>query len=256
MVTSAAVRSRAASARSRTSRAQTRVLFGCSRASQSGWLLGDLLGEQVLRGASSVVQKSSILSMRSRPGRGAAPLQRRDMILVGFEPESRTSISTGQSAAGMSEAAKNHPPALSRVSSDRCRSCCDSCAIAVSRLPARRSRVRARRVRGSRRRSPRGRSVGGGDDGRFQRLASALSGLAEASAARPASTVEKLRGRRLVEHGEARADIGLERELMQQPRAEGVDGLHLQAARRLQRRGKQPPRPRALRASGLRPVES
>ena len=47
----------------------------------------------------------------------------------------------------------------------------------------------------------------------------------------------------LVQHLEARRDIGLERKLMQQPRAEGVDGLHLQAARRLQRQGEQPPRP-------------
>ena len=57
--------------------------------------------------------------------------------------------------------------------------------------------------------------------------------------------IEQLRGRGLVQHGEARGDIGLERKLVQQPRAEGVDGLHLQPARRLQRRGEQPARPRA-----------
>ena len=55
---------------------------------------------------------------------------------------------------------------------------------------------------------------------------------------------------RLVEHGEARRDIGLERKLLQQPRAEGVDGLHLQPARRLERGREQPPRPRAHRRVG------
>ena len=43
----------------------------------------------------------------------------------------------------------------------------------------------------------------------------------------------------VVEHGETRRHIGLERELLQQPRAQRVDGLHLQAARRFQRAGKQ-----------------
>ena len=58
--------------------------------------------------------------------------------------------------------------------------------------------------------------------------------------------IEQLRGRGFVQHREARRDIGLERELVQQPRAEGVDGLHFQPARRFQRRGEQPARPRAL----------
>src|SRR5439155_5006583 len=50
---------------------------------------------------------------------------------------------------------------------------------------------------------------------------------------------EELRLRWLVEHAEARGDIGLERELLQQPRAEGVNGLHLEPARRLQREREQ-----------------
>ena len=50
---------------------------------------------------------------------------------------------------------------------------------------------------------------------------------------------------RLFQHLEARRDVGLERKLLQQPRAEGVDGLHLQAAGRLQRLGEQLARPRA-----------
>ena len=62
-----------------------------------------------------------------------------------------------------------------------------------------------------------------------------------------------------VQHLEARRDIGLERKLVQQPRAEGVDGLHLQPARRLQRLGEQPARPRAplrVRLAGLRSARS
>ena len=39
----------------------------------------------------------------------------------------------------------------------------------------------------------------------------------------------------LVEHGKARRHIGLEGELLQKPRAQRVDGLHLQSAGRLQR---------------------
>ena len=43
----------------------------------------------------------------------------------------------------------------------------------------------------------------------------------------------------LVDHGEARGNIGLERKLLEQPGAQRVDGLHLQSARRLQRAGEQ-----------------
>ncbi len=58
-----------------------------------------------------------------------------------------------------------------------------------------------------------------------------------------ADLVQELRLRRVVEHLETRSDIGLERKLLQQPRAEGVNRLHLEAARRLQRNGEQSPRP-------------
>ena len=44
----------------------------------------------------------------------------------------------------------------------------------------------------------------------------------------------------LVQHREARRHIGLERELLQQPGAEGMDGLHLEAARGIERLGEQP----------------
>ena len=98
--------------------------------------------------------------------------------------------------------------------------------------------------------------IGGDDDGRGKRLAERAVGLAEASSsASSVKLVEKLLGRGLVEHREARADIGLEGKLMQQPRAEGVDGLHLQPARRFQRRGEQPARARALRRVGFARVD-
>ena len=59
--------------------------------------------------------------------------------------------------------------------------------------------------------------------------------------------VEQLVLGALVEHREARRHVGLERELMQQPGAERVDGLHLEAARRVERRGEQAARAGALR---------
>ena len=43
----------------------------------------------------------------------------------------------------------------------------------------------------------------------------------------------------LVQHAKARRHIRLERKLLQQPRAQRVNGLHLQSARRFQRTGKQ-----------------
>ncbi len=64
--------------------------------------------------------------------------------------------------------------------------------------------------------------------------------------------IEQLRFRCLVEHRKARRDIGLERKLLQQPRAEGMDGLHLEAARRVQRLREQPARAGA--ALPLRPL--
>ena len=59
--------------------------------------------------------------------------------------------------------------------------------------------------------------------------------------------LEKLHLRRLVEHAEAGGDVRFEGKLVQELGAEGVDGLHLEAARRLQRAGKKPPRQGPLR---------
>ena len=65
---------------------------------------------------------------------------------------------------------------------------------------------------------------------------------------------QQLRFGRLVEHLEARGDVGLERKLMQKPRAEGVDGLHFQAARRLDRDARRAGAPaRGSRPTGVRP---
>ena len=58
----------------------------------------------------------------------------------------------------------------------------------------------------------------------------------------------------LVEHLEMAGDVGLQRELVQHRLAEGVDGLDLQAARRLQRLGEQPARTAQL--VGVRPAPS
>ena len=58
----------------------------------------------------------------------------------------------------------------------------------------------------------------------------------------------------LVEDGEARRHAGLQRKALQQPLAEGVDGLHLEAAGRLDGDGKELPRPLHL-GRRRRPVE-
>ena len=63
--------------------------------------------------------------------------------------------------------------------------------------------------------------------------------------------LEKLGVLGVVEHVEARGDIGLERELMQQLGAESVDGVHLQPARGVERAREQAPRQRAPRGVGL-----
>ena len=92
------------------------------------------------------------------------------------------------------------------------------------------------------------RGVGGHRDGHRQRSpqrAGRLGGGIEEHA--EARTIEQFRLRALIKHGEARGDVGLERELLQQARAEGVDGLNLEAAGRLQRRGEEPAGKRAPR---------
>ncbi len=96
--------------------------------------------------------------------------------------------------------------------------------------------------------------VGSDDDGGRQgHCRVRLAGAAEASSS--TSSVNRSSsscGRRLVEHGEASGDIGLEWKLMQQP-AESVDGLHLQSARCFQCRRANSRRARARcgRAAGL-----
>ena len=79
------MRSRAASARSRASRAQTRSCSAGKRASQSGCVVGDLLGDDVLarrefRGA----EDFEIVLDALAPGRGLRGVERGDVVLVGF----------------------------------------------------------------------------------------------------------------------------------------------------------------------------
>ena len=61
-----------------------------------------------------------------------------------------------------------------------------------------------------------------------------------------AQPLDQLGARAVLQHLEARRDIRLERKLVQQPRAERVDGLHLQSARRVERLREQASRMRAL----------
>jgi YHS domain-containing protein len=49
-------------------------------------------------------------------------------------------------------------------------------------------------------------------------------------------------GLRLIEHGEMRRDLRFQREALQQPLAEAVDGVDLEAAFGLQRLGEETPR--------------
>ena len=66
---------------------------------------------------------------------------------------------------------------------------------------------------------------------------------------------QHLVGLALVEHGEARRHVGLERHEVQQPLAEGVDGVDLQSARRLHRAGEERARELHLGTRRLRAFE-
>jgi len=81
---------------------------------------------------------------------------------------------------------------------------------------------------------------------------SASLGRADASSSTPTLTsLSRRASDAAVEHLEPRRHIGLERKLMQQTRAERVDGLHLESARGFEREREQLPRPCAhLRAGG------
>ncbi len=87
--------------------------------------------------------------------------------------------------------------------------------------------------------------VGAGGHGDAERAAErALGGGRPFKQHAQGQPLQQLRLLGLVEHAEAGGDVGFERKLMQELGAEGVDGLHLEAARRLQRARKQPPRQR------------
>ena len=94
------------------------------------------------------------------------------------------------------------------------------------------------------------RHVAAGIEHGGERLAkrSAARRLAEHAAPR---RLGQLGGLALVEHLEMAGDIRLEGKLLQQPFAEGMDGLDLQPARRLQGAGEEPPCPRQLNLARL-----
>ena len=138
------------------------------------------------------------------------------MFLVDLaEPVSRISISAGHSAAGISDCEKNSCSSDSRrISQARCRS-----SPIVPRSPCRRCRhARSRPTSASR--LPDGVAdhlleglVGGNHDGGGERLAKRAVGLRRRFQQHlQRQLVEQLRGRSFVQHGEARRDIGLERE--------------------------------------------
>ena len=69
--------------------------------------------------------------------------------------------------------------------------------------------------------------AGGGDRSRERAAERALGRRGSIEQYTEALLIEELRLRRFVQHAKARGHVGFERELLQQPRAEGVDGLHL-----------------------------
>ena len=165
------------------------------------------------------------------------------LLVVGLRAAAReSSISAGHSDAGISDCAKEFVlDLLRRVSSGSMPSVRDSSRDRrVDAAGALRSSANMRVALADRlAHHVVERLVGGGRDGGRERAAERAVRLGrrlEQHVER--QLVEHLRGRGLVQHGEARRDIGLERKLVQQPRAEGVDGLHLQPARRLQRRAR------------------
>ena len=82
----------------------------------------------------------------------------------------------------------------------------------------------------------------------FSARASGAPGLADVASVSISSTASAQQGGALlvVEDLEARRHAGLERKALQQALAEGVDGLHLEAARRLDGHGEQPARAQHL----------
>ena len=93
--------------------------------------------------------------------------------------------------------------------------------------------------------------IGGCDHGRSESAAERAPGIGGAiEQYGKRQLFQKLRLLGLVEHAEAGGDVGFERELMEELRAEGVDGLHFQTARRLQRARKQAPRRHAPNGVG------
>ena len=150
------------------------------------------------------------------------------------------------SDGAIDEPAKNSSSTLSRVSAGSRPSARDSAAIAASTSPASITQrlMASRRPMASRTTSRKVWSAAAVMAIASARPSGPSGARAPSSSTRKRQLLQKLRMLGLVEHGEAGGDIGFERKLVQELRAEGVDGLHFQAAGRLQRAGEQSPRQR------------
>jgi len=94
--------------------------------------------------------------------------------------------------------------------------------------------------------------VGGDRKGGCERSAErGVRGQAGIEQHAKAGLAQKLGFRRLVEHVEARSNLGLEWKLMQKPCAKCVDGLDLETTRRLQRQREESPCSRPPRRIGI-----
>ena len=254
MVTSAPVRSRAASARSFSRSAQTRVCSCLQPRQPVGMALGQFLGDDILarlqlRGAEQFQVLRDALAVDCRAGR----LQRRDMLLVVGRASAEYFDQRRPFRFRNNRSRKVFPldllGAVVRLQAETLRQPGDGLLEAAGTFDPGGNGVAL--LDGVAHHVLEG-LIGGDHDGRGQCLAERAAGRARGLQQHvERQPVEQLHGGGLVQHGETRRHIGLEGELVQQPGAEGVDGLHLQAARRLQRRGEQPPRARAEFGVGL-----
>ena len=238
-----------------TEQAADAVLLGLEPREPIRMVLRDRLGDEVLarREVGAGAEHLQVLIDPIAPGLGARGVQGGDVLLVadrsGLQHLDQQRPFLHRDERGGEEIVLDALRGVLRVHAERERQFAHGPVEAAGTLEPGRERVA--RADGVADHVLEG-LVGGDDDRLRQRVAERgfrVSRCLEQDLER--ELVEQFLGRRLVEHGEARGDVGLERELVQQPRAEGVDGLHLEPARRLQRRSEQPPRPGAFARAGL-----
>ena len=251
MVNSATLRSRASIARLRCTSAQTRSRSSAQPLAQVGMVLLDRAGDDpflrllALAGAENVEIGVEQLGAAQRRER----VEARALVLVGLRAAGQRGADGGPFRIGDQAVAEDRRfDLLHRF-------------IRPDAERLRKLRHRLRHAAGAPRPSASACRAGGSPRapcrGTSRRRRRARPGRAPGRAGCPASSAALSITSRLicssicvlgglVEHLEARRDIGLEREQVQQLRAEGVDGVHLQAARRLQRQREQLPRPPAL----------